>query len=422
MAELAKHFFRSQVFAFAIYLVLSSSALAAGPTLVVTQLDGSQFRGELNAWTAEEIVVQTEQETVTIASPQLLRVEWQHDSPSRKTQETFLELVDGTRLPHQGYEVNKGQATIATSLAGKQPLTLSTDRIAYVQLAIDAPGRKETVANQNGDVLIVRKKKTGNFDTLTGILGEVTLKQVEFTWDGEAIPVKLSKVAAMAYFHARSPATKDPICWLNLRGGAKLPVETLSLAGQKVEVKTISGLSFSVSQEWLQDADFSQGKLAYLSDLQPVEQHWTPRIGLPKSADLIRQHGLPRRDQSFTGSVLALRWPSAKTASVEEQTKTFSKGLALRSRTEIRYRLPQGMRRFITLAGIDPETANQGNVTLEIFAGRRSVWQGEIDGNTAPTEIDVPLGNARELRLVVDYGKNLDFGDRLHLIEARLSQ
>ncbi len=119
---------------------------------------------------------------------------------------------------------------------------------------------------------------------------------------------------------------------------------------------------------------------------------------------------------------MALRWPSAKAASVEEQTKTFSKGLALRSRTEIRYRLPQGMQRFIALAGIDPETANQGNVTLEIFAGRRSVWQGEIAGSTAPTEIDVSLGNARELRLVVDYGKNLDYGDRLHLIEARLSQ
>ena len=60
--------------------------------------------------------------------------------------------------------------------------------------------------------------------------------------------------------------------------------------------------------------------------------------------------------------------------------------------------------------------------TSKFSADNHSLWQGEIDGEAAPTEIDVALGNARELRIVVSYGKNLDFGDRLHLIEARLSK
>ena len=421
MTNFPYHFWVKRLFAFALALVLSLPVQAGESALLVTKIDGTQVRGELTAWTTEKLSLQADGKTITVAAPQLLRVEWQHESPRRSSDTNYLELADGTRLPHEGFEVVQGQATIATSIV-EQPLLLSTDRIAFVQLSADAPGRDGIAVDQEGDLLVIRKKKTGKFDTLTGILGDVSLKQVEFNWDGEAIPVKRSKVVAIAYFHAQIPKVKEPICWLNLRSGGTLPVASLSLADKKVDVITVSGLEFSLSLNSLQDADYSQGKLAYLSDLRPIEERWTPRIGLPKSAELIRQHGLPRRDQSYSGSALSLRWPSAKRASLGGELKTYGKGLAMRSRTKCRYRLPKGMRRFVAIAGIDPETASQGNVTLEIFADRRSVWQGEIDGSAAPTAIDVTLGDARELRIVVDYGENLDFGDRLHLIEARLSK
>ena len=80
------------------------------------------------------------------------------------------------------------------------------------------------------------------------------------------------------------------------------------------------------------------------------------------------------------------------------------------------------MIRFAALAGIDPATASQGKVTLEISADGNLLWQGEIDGGSAPVEINVPLQNARRLRLFVDYGTNLDYGDRLHLVDARMTK
>ncbi len=411
----------SGLFAFLLGLALPWAALAEDAILVVTKIDGTQLSGEPIAWNTTELTLRTENESVSIASPQLLRVEWQLAHSNKLADVSILELVDGTRLPHQSYAVQNSEATIVTPLA-EQPLTLSTDRIAFVQLTIDSPGREKIAQELDGDVLVIRKKKTGLFDNLSGILGDVSPEQVKFTWEGEAIPVKRSKVAALAYFHARSPTVKEPICWLNLHGGGRLPVVDISYLEQEVQVRTSGGLALSFAVNLLRDADYSQGKLAYLSDLQPIEQHWRPRIGLPTSAELILRHGLPRRDQSFAGSAIMLRWPPAKMASVDGELKTFDKGLAMRSQTEIRYRVPKEMRRFITLAGIDPETAHQGNVTLEIFADRRSIWQGEIDGGSAPTAIDVALGDARELRIVVDYGKNLDFGDRLHLAEARLSR
>ena len=407
--------------AYGLGLVLPLMAIAQSSSLVATKINGTRLSGELVAWNASELTLQTENDFVSIPSSQLLRLQWEHPKSNDKTPEIFLGLVDGTRLPLQSYEVLDGVSSISTTLA-EQSLTLATDRIAFVQLATDAPAREQLYRDLDGDLLVIRKKKAGTFDNLSGILGNVSAKQVAFTWEGEAIPVKRSKVVALAYFHARKPIAQEFVCWLNLNDGGRLPVVKITLHKQNVRVQTSGNLEFSVPLKSLHDADYSQGKLVYLSDLRPIDQRWTPRIGLPASAALIQQHGLPRRDQSYSGSVLSLRWPSAKTASVNTELKTYGKGLALRSRTEIRYLLPKGMRRFVTLAGIDPETAHQGHVTLEIFADRRSVWQGEIDGTLAPTEINVALDNARELRIVVDYGNNLDFGDRVHLAEARLSK
>ncbi len=419
MRNTSQQFLPSGLFAIVLSVWLPLLALAADASLVVTKIDGTKLSGELIAWNAAELTLQTENQTVTIASPQLLRVQWRTNSPSKTYKATFLELTDNTRLPHLAYVAEQGQATINTPLA-EHPITISTEQVAFVQLSTDAPDRDEIDRELDGDLLVVHKKKKASFDQLSGVISTVLPEQIEFIWDGESISVKRSKIAAMAYFHADSQNKKEPVCWLNLQGGARLPAAEISLQDQDLRVRTSGGLVLSFASRLLRDADYSVGKIAYLSDLKPIDQRWMPLIDLPTSAELIRHHGLPRSDQSFEGSALALRWPAKASKEHRGELKTYSKGLAMRSRTESRYRLPEGMRRFVAIAGIDPETSSQGNVTLEIFADRRLVWQGEIDGSAAPTDIHIELGDARELRIVVDYGKNLDFGDRLHLAEARV--
>ena len=102
--------------------------------------------------------------------------------------------------------------------------------------------------------------------------------------------------------------------------------------------------------------------------------------------------------------------------------KSYRKGVALRSYTELIYRVPKEMRVFAALAGIHPEARTQGHVTLEIFADRSLIWQGVIAGDEPPLPIEALIENARRLRIVVGYGENLDYGDQLHLVEARMMQ
>jgi hypothetical protein len=118
---------------------------------------------------------------------------------------------------------------------------------------------------------------------------------------------------------------------------------------------------------------------------------------------------------------LSLAWPDESLPAGHE-LRTYDKGLAIRSRTDLEFRLPAGMQRLAVIAGIDPTTASEGHVVLEIRADERVLWEGEIDGKRPPVEIKLELGAAHRLQFHVDYGRNLDYGDCLHLVEARVTK
>jgi len=416
----------------------ASLAMAAGEMQVqVTTLDGVEVTGVLTAWTTQGLTVAVEGEPLDIAAEQLLAVRKQQSSSSSSEAATArLQLVDGTLFPLTSITITDHQATATTPFAD-EPLTISTDEIRLLQFApfeerVTKLWSELAEKPLGGDVLIVHKKKRTTLDYLTGLLGDVSSKQVAFNFEGETIPVKRSKVAALAYFHARQPKYPAAVCWLKTHDGALLPVKMLPVRKilweqETLRVTTVGGYELHLPFDSVLEADYSIGKITYLSDLQPVRQQWTPRIEFPESAKLIRAYGIPRRNQSFTGSALTLRWPALpKKSSRSQKNKstrtTYRRGLAIRSRTILEYRLPPQMQRFVAIAGIDPATADQGNVHLEISSGDQILWQGEIEGTAPPVEIEVELGGTRQLRILVDYGSNLDFGDRLHLVEARVTK
>jgi hypothetical protein len=272
-----------------------------------------------------------------------------------------------------------------------------------------------------GDLLIIAKRE-GLARYLAGVVGDVSADDVTFDYDGQKLPVKRSKVVAISYYHAQQRSLPEASCKLTLMDGSQIPAHEVAMVDDgMLRVVTPAGIELSVSLLHVVRGDFSAGKLAYLSDLKPIEMKWTPRIATPGAASLIAEVGQPRSNVSFTESALSLGWPDESQPSGHE-IRTYARGLAIRSRTDLAYRLPTGMRRFTAIAGIDPATAGQGHVVLEIRADDRVLWEGEIDGKRLPVELDLDLGTARRLQFHVDYGRNLDYGDRLHLVEARVTK
>jgi hypothetical protein len=110
------------------------------------------------------------------------------------------------------------------------------------------------------------------------------------------------------------------------------------------------------------------------------------------------------------------------TAVARSATKTFSKGLALRSRTEITYRLPPRYQRFMAIAGIEPATTTAGHVRLSIFGDDRALLETEVTGDQPPHPIQLDISNVKRLKILVDFGQNLDTGDWLNLCDARIAK
>ena len=406
-------------------LLLGMPPLQAATQVVVHTVSGKQHRGTLHRLTPSELKLEQSGSTVAISTKEVLSLEVFSDTRPGEANRTFVGLIDGSRIPIESVTVANRQATVDSALLGDGS-QIPASQIAWIELQPLADEAREYVRNvlaeePTDDIIVVQKGDPPRFDHLSGMLGDITSEAVRFVWDGEDISVKHSKLAAVAYYHPheRLPNTE---CVVKTRSGAELMAASVNyhhFASEAVEIVLACGLKLEIPLGELISADFSAGKIFYLSSMEPLRQQWTPLVGIPSAAELIQQHGLPRRNQSFAGSNISLAWPASEGRSPPE-IRIYEKGLALRSRTTVEYRIPTGTASFRTYAGIDPQTADQGNVRLEIFADKAKLWAGEIDGHQPPEEISLKLSQARRLRIVVDYGKNLDYGDRLHLAEARL--
>jgi hypothetical protein len=189
-----------------------------------------------------------------------------------------------------------------------------------------------------------------------------------------------------------------------------LQAAKLGLEAGKIKLTTPAGVSQEVPLDAVTRFDFSAGKVAYLSDLDPERATFTPLVGLKEPPAGLEAFYQYRRDIGFEESPLRL------------DGKTYRKGLALASRTELVYRLPGKFRQFRAMVGIDDAVRETGNVHLEIKGDGRILWQGDVRGSEPARELELEITGVKRLEILADYGADQDIGDRLDLGEARVSK
>jgi hypothetical protein len=264
------------------------------------------------------------------------------------------------------------------------------------------------------------KREGQSLDYVEGVLGDVTSEKVAFELDGDDMKVDRNKVAGFIYFRRDAVKEVEPRLVIRGRSGVNVNAVEARLLNNVIRLTTAAGTKFDWPLEDIDVADFSAGKLLYLSDLKPAVSNTTPLISLPGGASLLRRFTEPRLDHSAYGGPLTLSSGDELSSSPSAGLQTFTKGLAIRSRTELVYRLPVGFRRLTAMAGIDPATRASGDVRLEILGDNQPLLSTEIGGTDPPRTIDVDIAGVKQLRIVVDYGKNLDTGDWLNLCDLRL--
>lgn len=400
--------------------MLALIALPVAAEFEVQTVDGRQLVGTLIAIENGRLTLKTAEGRMTLETDSLLQV-----APKRMDVATrsnappvadrlaaaptaWIDLGDGSALVARAYTVVAGRAHIV--LADGHEVTLPIDEIETVRFrpltdAVATEWNELLDLPKTDDLLVVGKGAT--IDYHRGIVGDVDTAVVHFDLDGDLLPIKRAKLLGIIYFRPNGRQRPEATCQVIAKSGTQWSALSLTL-GDKLCWTTPSGLSLQRSLASVARIDFSHGKIVMLSDLQPESTRFTPYFGTNDAMPLVAKLHAPRQNRNLEAGPLRL------------DGKTYTKGIALHSRTKVVYRLPDRFRRLKATVGIDDAVRPSGHVRLVIDGDGRVLFEKEIAGTDPPLSLDLDLTGVRRISILVDFGEQLDVGDHLDICNARI--
>ncbi|MBX3412084.1 MAG: NPCBM/NEW2 domain-containing protein [Pirellulales bacterium] len=399
-------------------LVLITQLLAAAPPEAELQtLSGETLHGRLTELSRERMLFATQDGPKTLRPDDVLQLSFApvHKPTNSVTRaganKVWVTLADGSTLVGSEFASADGQASLTTTDGATIGMATSAIAVVRLRALTEAAAEQWTTILEGehaSDLLVVRKDDA--IDFLEGVIRDVDAEKVHFELDGEILPVKRTKLDGFVYYHANRPDLPNAACRVTTTDGAQLAARAVHLGDDTWQVTTRGGLELTLPLGAIARLDYSQGKVVYLSDLDwdAKRSRWEPYFGQFAAESALEQFYAPRRDRGFESPQLVLGGT------------LFTKGLALRSRTELVYRLPDDFRRFSASLGIDDAVGNAGDAHVTIRGGDRVLFEGDVVGGAEPLPLDLDVQGVRELTILVDYGRDGDVADYVNFCDAKV--
>lgn len=261
---------------------------------------------------------------------------------------------------------------------------------------------RQRLASQRrkGDTVLLR-----NGDVVEGTLTALDAERIRLDRaNGKDVAIARDKVAVLALSTelARSPRAKGTYARLILANGGRLSLLSARTDGDQLIGKTLFGATVRVPVKHVVALDVRQGRAVYLSDLKPRRYEHTPYLGV--------------------------RWPYTLDASVAGNElriggSTYDKGIGMHSQSRITFDLGSGYQWFEAWVGLDERTGQGGSVVVGVLVDGKPIDVGttkELTGRDKPLPIRIRVAGARELTLVVLFGRHGDVQDHVDWADARL--
>jgi len=397
----------------------------------VKTLDEKATSGSVVSLTSEQLTLKTDQKKQAEfeVSKLLSMTPKNAPSPSKERAKVWVTLTDGSRLLASSLTIKADVVTIHALGLGETKIPVHTihairlKKVGKLEVRLAKQWRDILDTKATGDIVVLRKtatKKTGDIETsvtsldyFEGIIHDITQDKIEFEFDDEIRKIDRKRVEGVIYLHKTTAKLPKVVCSITDAAGSRWNVASLDLKDQDIQIQTSGGIKRTLPWNVIRNFDFSSGKVAYLSDMKADSIEWKPFLNVGETSEKLSQMFLPRKDRSFSGQPLSLGagWRSVR---------TFKKGLAIHSRTQMTYRLSGDFSRLKAIAGIDPSVRKSGHVRLIISGDSKELFNQEIAGTDKPVAIDLDIRGVRRIKILVDFGKNLDIGDHLNLCNARV--
>jgi hypothetical protein len=387
-------------------LALFAVAVAAPPQLELSTLAGDEHRGELVALDDASLTLKKGDKEVKLPLAGLLGVRFTADAPPKRVDRGLSHVLfrDGSRFRSATTNVSGRRG----DFTGGQLGSFSVPRTAVLGIrfdserSVDAAWTKLLDRTRKRDLLVIKKKTV--LDFLEGSVLSVGDKEVKFLLGEDEIPVPRAKVFGVIYAD-RKTAPPKPVCEVLLHNSGRLLAAKLQWTGDAMKATLSADGEVEIPAEAIREIDFSLGKVRYLSQMEPREVKYTP---------FFDTNFKYQRDKNLAGGPIRLG------------AKTYARGLCIHSKTSLVYRTNTDYRRFKAVVGIDHHRAQKGlgdvHLVISDRDSKKVLFEGDVRGTDDPRTIDLDVSQVRDLKILVDFGGDLDISDWLDLADARVTK
>jgi len=410
-------------------MLLSSFFLIASVLVDARLTDGQQLQGELEGIRDGQVRLVVGGEGEVLAAGTIEKLSFSDASELIPPDGFAVELIDGSQVSAQSVSIQPttdvprdkaicevvylDNSTEKYPLANIRSIRKQSLNAGYSGNDVQLPEQwKEIREKPSGDDLLVIVRN-GNLDYLPGVVLGIDSKQIHFHYSGRDVAVPLSKAGGFI-FAAKEQSVPLPKFVAKTKDGSVWQLKELTTDGTMLTMTSVVGAQRELSADEIVSIEFIRAGIVYASDLDGQDIDYTPFVQSLALGAAIKELGKPQLDQTFQNSTISVKDDDAR--------RSFKRGLAMKSRSEITYRLARKYQRFQTTVGIDPDAADHGDLELILMADDTEVFRRSIAKSDPPIEIDIPVADANRLTIIVDFGQNLDIGDQLHLGDARFTK
>lgn len=386
-------------------LILAATARA---DVVVSTLDGKRpLRGislagdkeSLSLHTANVPVVRVQTknvvEIVTVPQPA---------APPPAARPFEVRLLDGTRirgvLDAGPADFLRLQNPILRESVG--PIDVPLEQVHSIRRVDDKkiPGASRLVPVEERDVGYYLSG-----ESVPGVLKQFTATGVVIARKNRDWPIPYDKLAALFLYIDETPAKRPQTLHVAARladGSNIVLTASFSIKAGVLSGQTPGGLQLRMPVAQLAALGFMGGSFIHLSDLEPQNVERKPFFPVPEgpASEAMKKFVCPvRLDKSPDGRPITVG------------RRRYFKGIGVRPRTELTYKLDGKYRFFQAVCGIDDEIfgpgygrgAGTGSVVFSVFADGKKIYGSPVViGGKEPARVHVAVDGVKELRLVVD--------------------
>ncbi|HMQ14522.1 MAG TPA: NPCBM/NEW2 domain-containing protein [Phycisphaerae bacterium] len=385
---------------FALLLPCALPASAEERFVDITRLDGTSLSGELRqVFPVILLKVASGDEALNWSDVLSLTPRGSQPRESAARGPFHVTLADGSSIDARIVAAGDGRAALGFGDGQLARLDLSAIRsIVAVRPPEAARQQVETAlasAQPNEDLAVVAQGD--RTVTLNGALREVLPTHAVFSWNGRDLRLPLERVAAL---RLARPTPRGADCRVTLTSREVIAGRVVSGDDRRLSVQSATLGRVELSWEGVMRIDCAGDKLTFLSDLRPARYDFTP---------LFHKRWPFASDRSLLGGPLRLGG------------RTYSRGVAMRSRAVLTYAVAGEFRQFAATVGVSDEMEQHGWADVAVLGDGRTLWAArDLRGGQPAREVLIDVSGVHELTLFVDYGGDLDVADHVIWALARL--